>query len=876
MSLLAQSLCCEFLFAPLGIDSPSPLLGWVSSGAAKQTAWQIQAASSLEKLLDGQADFWDSGKVVGCGCAQVYGGSTLASRTRVYWRVKLWDGEGSAGEWSDTGTWEMALTGNSDWQARWIGRHEHDGGRPRCYSPLLRKPFHLPASPVAARLYSTGLGLADFFLNGQPVGDYVLGAGLSNAAKRIYYCIDDVAGLLAAGDNVLAAWLYSGSYNPNCLNVFHRHPVLIAQLEITCADGSVHSILSDGSWMTAPSLIIPQNKHFTCDNGAQFYEAYNEFDDWMVPGFDDTHWQPAVEVTPPPGSLRARMHLPTRVLETVEPAKHEHRGAWAEHFEFAESMTARLRIKVQGRYRGRLRVTCHDRVLNRKMDPDVRNDWNQVDEFRLKSGETVRDQGFYPGIVHDLTTPFLYRGVQEVDIAKTYIEGNFQPAGIQIQSVTAEKIGDDLRRTGWFRSSNELLNKIFDAMVRTQVALTKRGYLTDCPTREDSPWLGGATTCQSLLAFNFDWAAHFRKRLRDIGDEQHPSGEIPPHAPLRSNFTEGNPSMSAMYAHYAWHTWLTYGDAPLVIEHLDGLDRWADFIAGKFQDGIVQPFRAAHSPRPHEIYRYGDACAHDDPRVKDQQEMGLYNSLEILLAIRRIATLAERMGRAEIAAKWHPFLAAGAEAINSRHFDATLGCYGLGTQGVQLYAILSGVAESARRTAVLNYLSKDILETRQGRMGTGWHATNMFFELLARASMTEEAHALLTCEEIPSFGAFIKAGCTTIPEDWHIPCSSNIHSVFLGAGSYFYEGYAGIQADPGHPGFERFLIRPQVPASGLDWVECEYESVRGRIRSNWRREGQSLHFSIQVPSNTVATVVLPDGSRHENVEAGEHVFSVTL
>jgi hypothetical protein len=35
--------------------------------------------------------------------------------------------------------------------------------------------------------------LADFFLNGKPVGNYVLGAGLSNAAKRVYYATDDVA-----------------------------------------------------------------------------------------------------------------------------------------------------------------------------------------------------------------------------------------------------------------------------------------------------------------------------------------------------------------------------------------------------------------------------------------------------------------------------------------------------------------------------------------------------------------------------------------------------------------------------------------------------------------------------------------------------------
>jgi alpha-L-rhamnosidase len=136
--------------------------------------------------------------------------------------------------------------------------------------------------------------------------------------------------------------------------------------------------------------------------------------------------------------------------------------------------------------------------------------------------------------------------------------------------------------------------------------------------------------------------------------------------------------------------------------------------------------------------------------------------------------------------------------------------------------------------------------------------------------MVEEAHALMTHDQVPSLGAFIKAGCTTIPEDWHIPCSSNIHSVFIGAGSWFYEGYAGIQADPDHPGFAHFFIRPQIPAAGLDWVEASYDSVRGLICSAWRKQGDEVTVDVTVPPNASATIRLPDG-QSTHVASGKHV-----
>ncbi len=91
------SLTTEYLENPLGIDTAKPRFSWIvedTTPGAKQTAYQVQAASSLEKLAKGEADLWDSGKVASDETLGIeYVGSPLASGSFGWWRVKAWDGK---------------------------------------------------------------------------------------------------------------------------------------------------------------------------------------------------------------------------------------------------------------------------------------------------------------------------------------------------------------------------------------------------------------------------------------------------------------------------------------------------------------------------------------------------------------------------------------------------------------------------------------------------------------------------------------------------------------------------------------------------------------------------------------------------------------
>src|SRR5690348_209220 len=86
---------CEYLVDPLGIDERSPRLSWEIESdrrGARQVAWRVRVASSLDRLKRGEADRWDSGRVEGNQSAHVvYGGTALRSRDDCHWSVEIWD-----------------------------------------------------------------------------------------------------------------------------------------------------------------------------------------------------------------------------------------------------------------------------------------------------------------------------------------------------------------------------------------------------------------------------------------------------------------------------------------------------------------------------------------------------------------------------------------------------------------------------------------------------------------------------------------------------------------------------------------------------------------------------------------------------------------
>ncbi|MEO6907442.1 MAG: alpha-L-rhamnosidase, partial [Abditibacteriaceae bacterium] len=116
---------CEYQTSPLGIGVLQPRFSWEMQSdvsGARQSAYQVLAACSSEKLTEEAADIWDSGCIESDATAFIsYEGSSLKSRQRVYWTARSWNENKQASDWLAPQWFEMGLLNRSDWIGQWIG-----------------------------------------------------------------------------------------------------------------------------------------------------------------------------------------------------------------------------------------------------------------------------------------------------------------------------------------------------------------------------------------------------------------------------------------------------------------------------------------------------------------------------------------------------------------------------------------------------------------------------------------------------------------------------------------------------------------------------------------------------------------------------------
>lgn len=259
--LVVRELYCEYTADPLGLDTTRPRFSWVLESRRRdrrQGAYQILVSSRLDTLRRDVGDKFDSGKILSNQSVNVpCDGLDVSSEEKCYWKVRCWDAAGTVGPWSEPAWFEMGLLQPGDWEGAWIGAD------PAISAPLLRTEVDVPHKVRRARVYISGLGCYELYINGKKVGDHVLDPASTDYDKRILYATYDVTDFLREGTNAVGVMLGAGFFcqpaEPNLTDALHHYgdsPRLRMQMNVQLEDGGVLRVKTDEAWKVSAGSIL--------------------------------------------------------------------------------------------------------------------------------------------------------------------------------------------------------------------------------------------------------------------------------------------------------------------------------------------------------------------------------------------------------------------------------------------------------------------------------------------------------------------------------------------------------------------------------------------------------------------------------------------
>jgi alpha-L-rhamnosidase len=909
------ALRCEYRVEPLGIDEAQPRLTWrIESDVrgARQTAYQLLVATDRKKLEKDEADLWDSGKVVSDETANIaYAGKPLGSRQQCFWKVRVWDQQDKPAKWSPAASWTIGLRRSEDWKASYISFKDnspvHKDPNTLALPPAhqYRKEFALQKEVKRATIYATALGIYELHLNGKRVGDALFAPGWTDYHQRAYYNTYDATRLVKRGSNAIGAWVadgwYSGYLGFGLLTgvgtekigryIYGRTPALMAQLEIEYADGTTETIGTDSTWKVTGAGPI-QEADFLM---GEYYDARKETPGWTTAGFDDRSWEQAIRaedggsvpatfyefVNPKAGEepsvkgrpvdlgfkrppvLEAFPGMPVRVIEEIKPIAITSPTNGVYIFNLGQNFAGVARLKVKGPAGTTVRIRYGEMLYpdGRLMTENLRKA-RATDYYVLRGGRST-----------EVYTPrFTFHGFQ-------YVELTGYPGKPGLDAVTGLVLHSDTPFASDFVCSDPVPNRLFQNIRWTQRA-NFVDLPTDCPQRDERfGWTGDAQVYVRAATYNADVAAFYTKWLRELMESQRPSGVFPGYAPFpfQHGWDFGTAWCDAGVI-CPWTIWQAYGDTRIIERCWEPMTRFLDWRKSTSKEWLG--------------INHGNDWG-DWLSFGGKTPLEYIDTAYFFLTSKMMAEMAHAVGKEKEAGLYRDWQQNVQTAFLKKYLRAD-GSLSVDTQTAYDLALFVGLIpkeNQARAADILAAKIRSAATADNSGITTGFIGTRPLLPVLSAQGHHDLAGQLFQSRKFPSWGYEIEQGATTIWERWNsytkdkgfggeqnASMNSFAHYSFGAVGEWMFYRLAGIDTDT--PGYKHIILRPtpQEPGSNperppIDWVKAHYDSLPGRIVSNWKLLHGVFEFQATIPANTTATVYLPAQSQDSLLENGKPIGS---
>ena len=758
--------------------------------------------------------------------------------------------------------------------------------------PSFRKEFCTAAGGTidTARLYVSGLGVFDAYINGERVGEKQtdgtyeydelkpgftqIGEWENEAAvtnTRVHYYTYDVKDYLNnAANNAISANVSSGWWTGDIGGSPGDEVALRVQLLIKYTDGSSEIIVTDTSWKSSTKA----SPYLLADIWTgETYRAEVETP-WKAVGFDDSAWENAVVNTEFDGDInsvqdgakvriRKDLELSTKTATVYEGATGADDKKFGtinakdtyqanESFTLTPGQTAVIdlgqnfsgwpEIKVEGAKNTEV-IMRHGEMLNDNEGIKTRgNDGPEGSVYRNNlAGADATAKYFLKGegieTYHATYTFFGFRYMDIIATAPITIHG--------VKGIVVTSVGDE---TGLLETSNDSVNRLISNIKWGQYS-NFLSIPTDCPQRrERQGWTADTHVFSTTASYLADSKQFLSKWMIDMRDAQWPDGNYPEVAPKGCFRNPGAAAWSEGGVIVPYNLYKMYGDISVLEDNYDSMQMYMDvFMASMGRDGN----------RP----VWGDWLS---PGVNDDEMKKFCAVSYYAWSMSLMAEMAEILGKTADVTKYSNLFATQKAYWQQLYMNTD----GRLKRTDQTYCLLALKIDLLPNEASRQKAKEALLENIRingDRLQTGFIGTATIMQTLSEIGASDTAYKLLLQRNDPSWLYSVDQGATTVWEYWDCYTKergfsgskgSFNHYSYGAVAEWMYSYMAGIMFDIESPGFKHFKLAPN-PDQSVSAVDCTFDSPYGEIISNWKFEGEKFTYHAQVPANTTADIIVP-------------------
>nr|WP_236632765.1 alpha-L-rhamnosidase [Bifidobacterium xylocopae] len=725
--------------------------------------------------------------------------------------------------------------------------------------PLVRTEFGLPSRPKAARLYLSALGVVQAEVNGGRVGSDELTPGWTVYRDRLECWAYDVTDQLNKGANALGFWLGDGWYrgrlgfDGGMANFYGDRIGVFAQLEVEGEDGSITHIYSnswDRRWKTSMGPIVCSDLY-----EGETYDARLEEPGWSRPGFDDSAWAPVAEVPYDPSKIENPKLQAVRDQGKSEPVSITRiggeGGCGSYLLDFGQNRTQRMRLHMHGLRKGAQVSIRHAEVL--------------------EQDGTLATRTLRRGQEHDLYTSDGSDAWWEPRFtmhAFRYASIEGWPGELTTDDIDCRIYYSDMERTGWFSSSNEMLDKLH----RNVLWSMRSNFVsipTDCPQRDERMgWTGDIDLFAPTAAYLYDVQGFLSSWLKDVRIEQEKYGTVPFFAPFVPLGVWAKPCAIAIWGDAAvavpWTLYMAGGDERVLAESWDLVSGWVEEVRGYLSpDGVWD--RRPDYPLG-QLGDWLDPTAPPDDPTQAVTQKELVASAYFARSVDYASRMAQVLGMEDKCSDYKKLYERIVAGYHARFVDVSGSAVRMtsDTQCAYAISVAFGLFDgNPRLKQGAGDRLAELVRESGGKVATGFAGTPFVLPALSETSHDSEAYSLLLSTDCPSWLYQVRMGATTTWERWDSMrpdgsinpggMTSFNHYALGSVAQWMHERIGGLKAL--EPGWRTFEVDPRT-GGGLTEGSTSHLTPRGLAESSWKLVDGELHLHLVVPAGSTARVMV--------------------